>query len=85
MTLTCRVRRSPTLKKVVLYKDNDEITTQLNSPHVTLSNVALEDKGMYYCRAAWDTQGRTVEVISVKTFVPVLGEFIILFTHVEAY
>ena len=76
LTVTCRGRASPELHEVILFKDGVEVMRQNGlNPHFSLTNLTLEDQGLYSCRASWDTDTRTRSVISVETPVQVLGEF----------
>lgn len=75
--VTCRVHGRPPLHEVILYKDGVEVMRQRGpNPHFYLTNLTLEDQGMYSCRASWDAQSRTYSVISAAAPVQVLGEFI---------
>ncbi|AWO98923.1 putative high affinity immunoglobulin epsilon receptor subunit alpha [Scophthalmus maximus] len=73
LKVTCRVRDNPPLNEVALYKGDVEIIRQngLNQ-HFYLTNLNLEDQGMYSCRASWDADRRTHSVISVEASVKVL-------------
>lgn len=76
LKITCRVRGTPPLHDMILYKDGVEVVRQRGPiPHFYLTNLTTEDRGMYSCRASWDVNGRTYSVISVSTPVQVLGEF----------
>ncbi|XP_070827243.1 high affinity immunoglobulin gamma Fc receptor I-like [Chaetodon trifascialis] len=71
--VTCRVRQSPQLHEVILYKNGIEVMRQEGpNPHFYLTNLTMEDKGMYSCRASWDSNRYTHSVISVDTPVQVL-------------
>lgn len=77
LEVTCRVRGTFPLHEVILYKDGVEIMRQKGlNPHFNLTNLTIEDKGMYSCRASWDVHKRTRSVISADTPVQVLGELI---------
>ncbi|XP_076591513.1 high affinity immunoglobulin gamma Fc receptor I-like [Chaetodon auriga] len=73
LKVTCRVRQSLPLHEVILYKNGIEVMRQGGpNPHFYLTNLTMEDKGMYSCRASWDANRRTHSVISVGTPVQVL-------------
>ncbi|XP_070685418.1 high affinity immunoglobulin gamma Fc receptor I-like [Pempheris klunzingeri] len=73
LKVTCRVRGEPQLQEVILYKDGVEVMRQKGlNPHLYLTNVTLEDQGMYSCRASWDANRRTRSVISSDAPVQVL-------------
>ncbi|XP_059187297.1 high affinity immunoglobulin gamma Fc receptor I-like [Centropristis striata] len=73
LKVTCRVRATPELHEVILYKDGTEIKRQNGpNPHFYLTNLTLGDEGMYACRASWDADRRTRSVISVYSPVQVL-------------
>ncbi|XP_047449341.1 high affinity immunoglobulin gamma Fc receptor I-like isoform X2 [Mugil cephalus] len=73
LSLLCRLREKFPIQETILYKDGVEVMRQIGpNLNLTLSNVSLEDKGMYSCRASWDIQRRTVSVVSVATYVEVL-------------
>ncbi|XP_018557658.1 high affinity immunoglobulin gamma Fc receptor I [Lates calcarifer] len=73
LQVTCRVRGNPPLHEVILYKDGVEVMTQKDgNPHFHLDNLTLKEKGMYSCRASWDTDRRTRSVISVDAPVQVV-------------
>ncbi|XP_033486462.1 high affinity immunoglobulin gamma Fc receptor I-like [Epinephelus lanceolatus] len=68
LTATCRVRGTPQIHEVILYKDGFEVMRQNGiNPYFNLTNLTIEDQGMYSCRASWDTERRTRSVISVDT------------------
>ncbi|XP_042342338.1 Fc receptor-like A [Plectropomus leopardus] len=68
LMVTCRIRGTPQLHEVILYKDGVEVMTQSGlNPHFYLTNLTLEDQGMYSCRASWDADRRTRSVISADT------------------
>ncbi|KAK2847307.1 hypothetical protein Q5P01_010306 [Channa striata] len=71
VNVTCRVRGNPLVHEVVLYKNGVEVLTQ-KGPDVYLTNLSVEDQGMYSCRASWDIEGRTRSAISVETLLQVL-------------
>ncbi|XP_037632315.1 Fc receptor-like protein 5 isoform X2 [Sebastes umbrosus] len=72
LEFTCRVRGTPPLHEVILYKDGLEVMRQSGLiPHFYLTNLTLEDQGMYSCRASWDVQRRTRSVISATASVHV--------------
>lgn len=89
LAVTCRVRGTPPLREVILFKDGEEVMRQEGlNPHFNLTNLVLEDNGVYYCRASWDTRSQTHSVISVETPVRVVGEFTVEFecscrSHIE--
>ncbi|XP_041796939.1 uncharacterized protein LOC121609387 [Chelmon rostratus] len=73
LMVTCHVRGSPRLHELILYKDGVEVMRQEGlSPHFYLTNLTMEDTGMYSCRASWDANRRTHSVMSVNTPVQVL-------------
>ncbi|KAM6931814.1 high affinity immunoglobulin gamma Fc receptor I-like [Lycodopsis pacificus] len=73
LNVTCRIRGSLQLHEVILYKDGVEVMRQKGlNPHFYLTNLTLEDQGMYSCRASWDADRRTRSVISVDASVQVL-------------
>ncbi|KAI5626413.1 roundabout-like 2-like [Silurus asotus] len=51
-TLTCRVRDGAFLSDAIFYKGEVEIQRQKGS-NLVLSDLTLEDKGMYKCTAMW--------------------------------
>ncbi|CAF97406.1 unnamed protein product [Tetraodon nigroviridis] len=66
LEVTCRVRGRRPLSEVILYRDGVEVMrNQGNNPKFLLSNLTIEDQGMYSCRASWDTNSQTHSVISV--------------------
>uniref|UniRef100_A0A8C2ZVZ3 Ig-like domain-containing protein n=1 Tax=Cyclopterus lumpus TaxID=8103 RepID=A0A8C2ZVZ3_CYCLU len=72
LKVTCRIRLTPQHHMVILYKDGVEVIRQNGlNPHFYLTNVTLEDQGMYSCRASWDRNSRTHSVTSVGTSVQV--------------
>ncbi|XP_061734079.1 high affinity immunoglobulin gamma Fc receptor I-like [Nerophis ophidion] len=73
MNVTCRVRGSPPLHEVILYKNGVAVTTQSDfSPRLYLPRLNLEDQGLYSCRASWDNHGQTYSGISAGVQVQVL-------------
>ncbi|XP_035536620.1 basement membrane-specific heparan sulfate proteoglycan core protein-like isoform X2 [Morone saxatilis] len=73
LNVTCRVRGTPQLHEVILYRDGVEVLRQQGlSPHLHLTDLSLEDNGVYSCRASWDIERQTVSVISVGVPVQVL-------------
>ena len=56
---------------------------QGNNPTFFLSNLTLEDQGMYSCRASWDVKSQTHSVISTNTPAMVQGEFLPPNTNVQ--
>ncbi|XP_068567859.1 Fc receptor-like A isoform X2 [Cebidichthys violaceus] len=73
LKVTCRIRGSLQLHEVILYKDGVEVMRHKGlNPHFYLTNLTLEDQGMYSCRASWDADRRTRSVISVDASVQVL-------------
>lgn len=73
--MTCRVRGSPRLEEIILYKDGVEVVRQNgHEPDFYLTNLSLEDLGVYSCRASWDVMGQTHSVISAGAHVQILGE-----------
>lgn len=74
--LTCRVRGKQPLHETILYKDGVEVLRQTGpNSQFHLTNLTMQDNGMYSCRASWEAQRRTYSVLSAKTPVQVLGEF----------
>uniref|UniRef100_A0AAQ4NPW8 Ig-like domain-containing protein n=1 Tax=Gasterosteus aculeatus aculeatus TaxID=481459 RepID=A0AAQ4NPW8_GASAC len=72
LEVTCRLRVKAKLPEVILYKDGVEVMRQIGiNPQIYLTNVTLEDQGMYSCRASWDADGRTHSAISVEASVQV--------------
>ncbi|XP_056296964.1 uncharacterized protein LOC130210567 isoform X2 [Pseudoliparis swirei] len=72
LKVTCRIRFTPQRHELSLYKDGFEVIRQNGlNPHFYLTNVTLEDQGMYSCRASWDANRRTHSVISVAASVQV--------------
>ncbi|XP_039985886.1 uncharacterized protein LOC120791524 [Xiphias gladius] len=72
LKVTCHVRGNPPLHEVILYKDDEEVRRQKGfNPHFYLTNLALEDQGMYSCRASWDRDRYTRSVISAHVPVQV--------------
>lgn len=64
------------VSEVIFYRDGVEVMrNQGNNPKFFLSNLTLEDQGMYSCRASWHVKSQTHSVISVDTLVRVRGEF----------
>lgn len=77
LKLSCRLRGNPPVHETILYRDGIEVMRQSGQNlSFYLSNVTLEDAGMYSCRVSWDARRRTYSVISVNTMVNILGEFI---------
>ncbi|XP_069562421.1 high affinity immunoglobulin gamma Fc receptor I-like isoform X1 [Brachyistius frenatus] len=73
LRMTCRLRGRAPLHEIVLYKDGIELMTQNGHvPQFYLTNLTVEDQGMYSCRASWDVNRRTHSVISVDTHVQIL-------------
>lgn len=73
LKVTCRVRGNPPLREMILYKDAVEVMRQNGSrPYFYLTNLTLEDQGMYSCRASWDVRRRTHSVISAGTHVKII-------------
>lgn len=73
--VTCRVRGTPQLREVILYKDGIEVRRQKGlNPHFSLTDVTVVDEGMYSCRASWDIARRTHSVISADTLLHIAGE-----------
>ncbi|TNN80366.1 High affinity immunoglobulin epsilon receptor subunit alpha [Liparis tanakae] len=76
LKVTCRIRFIPQRHKLCLYKDGFEVIRQNGlNPHFYLTNVTLEDQGMYTCRASWDANRRTHSVISGAASVQVSGQY----------
>ncbi|XP_030294462.1 high affinity immunoglobulin gamma Fc receptor I-like [Sparus aurata] len=72
LVVTCRVRGTPQLHEVILYKDGVEVRRQKGlHPHFSLTDVTVADQGMYSCRASWDIARRTYSVISADTLLQV--------------
>ncbi|XP_030600199.1 high affinity immunoglobulin epsilon receptor subunit alpha-like isoform X2 [Archocentrus centrarchus] len=73
LKMTCRVRGNPPLQEVILYKDGVEVMRQNGlKPDIYMTNVRLEDQGMYSCRASWDVRRLTHSVISGGAHVQIL-------------
>ncbi|XP_075892314.1 high affinity immunoglobulin gamma Fc receptor I-like isoform X2 [Nelusetta ayraudi] len=73
--LTCRVHGSPPLHETILYKDGVEVLRQTGSnSQFNLTNLAVNDNGMYSCRASWEARRRTHSVLSAETPVQVLED-----------
>lgn len=73
--MTCRVRGNPRLEEIILYKDGVEVMRQNgHEPDFYLTNLSLEDLGVYSCRASWDVRRQTLSVISAGAHVQILGE-----------
>lgn len=76
LEVTCLVRGKRPLSEVIFYRDGVEVMrNQGNNPKFSLSNLTLEDQGMYSCRASWDVNRQTHSVISAGTLGRVRGEF----------
>ncbi|KAM8904562.1 uncharacterized protein AB9W97_008162 [Spinachia spinachia] len=72
LKVTCQLLVQAKLHEVILYKDGVEVMRQIGSnPHLYLTNLSLEDQGMYSCRASWDADGRTHSAISAEASVQV--------------
>lgn len=77
LEVTCLVRGKRPLSEVIFYRDGVEVMrNQGNNPKFFLSNVTIEDQGMYSCRASWVTNSQTHSVISVDTPGRVRGNFL---------
>ncbi len=77
MNFTCRPRGLTQSREVTLYRDGYEVMRQKGlNPHLYLTDVTLEDQGVYSCRITWDAERRTHSIISSNVPVKVLGEFI---------
>lgn len=75
LKVTCRVRDNPPLQEIVLYKDGVEVMRQKGpKAEIYLTNMTIEDQGMYSCRASWDVGRHTHSVISVGAHVQIIGE-----------
>ncbi|RVE64923.1 hypothetical protein OJAV_G00130550 [Oryzias javanicus] len=73
LKLSCRLRGTPPIHEAILYRDGIEVIRQTGQNlSFYLSNVTLEDAGMYSCRVSWDVRRRTYSVISVNTTVNIL-------------
>lgn len=76
LEVTCLVRGKRLLSEVIFYRDGVEVMrNQGNNPKFLLSNLTLEDQGMYSCRASWEVNRQTQSVISPGTPGRVRGEF----------
>lgn len=76
LEVTCRVRGTPQLHEVILYKDGVEVMRQTGpNSQFSLTNLTMEHKGMYSCRASWDAKRHTHSVLSAETPVQVFGKF----------
>uniref|UniRef100_A0A668S3S3 Ig-like domain-containing protein n=1 Tax=Oreochromis aureus TaxID=47969 RepID=A0A668S3S3_OREAU len=73
LEVTCRVRGNPRLEEIILYKDGVEVMRQNgHKPDFYLTNLSLEDLGVYSCRASWDVRRQTLSVTSAGTHVQIL-------------
>ncbi|KAM4567047.1 low affinity immunoglobulin gamma Fc region receptor III-A-like [Odontesthes bonariensis] len=73
LNFTCHLRVNLPLHETILYKDDIEVMRQNgNNRDFYLTNVTLQDEGMYSFRASWDRRGRTHSVMSVATPVHIL-------------
>ncbi|KAM4589899.1 putative high affinity immunoglobulin gamma Fc receptor IB [Fundulus diaphanus] len=73
LDLKCRLRMNPPVHQTILYKDGVQVMVQRGSGlNFRLTNVSLEDVGMYSCRVSWDIRRSTVSVMSVPTAVYIL-------------
>ncbi|XP_029373142.1 uncharacterized protein LOC115052864 [Echeneis naucrates] len=73
LTVTCRLRHNFPLHEVILYRDGVKVKRQTGlNLQFHLTNLTLEDNGMYSCRASWDANRRTYSVISAEIPVQVL-------------
>ncbi|XP_006795400.1 low affinity immunoglobulin gamma Fc region receptor III-B-like isoform X3 [Neolamprologus brichardi] len=73
LEVTCRVRGNPRLEEIILYKDGVEVMRQNgHKPDFYLTNLSLEDLGVYSCRASWDVRRQTLSVISAGAHVQIL-------------
>ncbi|XP_039865276.1 low affinity immunoglobulin gamma Fc region receptor III-B-like isoform X1 [Simochromis diagramma] len=73
LEVTCRVRGNPRLEEIILYKDGVEVMRQNgHKPDFYLTNLSLEDLGVYSCRASWDVRGRTHSATSAGAHVQIL-------------
>ncbi|KAK5868722.1 hypothetical protein PBY51_009712 [Eleginops maclovinus] len=72
LTVMCRVRGTPPLHEVILYRDAVEVMRRNDlNPYFSLTNLTLKEQGMYSCRASWDIHRRTHSVISADASVQV--------------
>lgn len=70
LRVTCRVRDNRPVHERILYRDGVEVMRQNGlDPHFYLTNLTLQDQGMYSCRASWNYKRRTHSVISAATHV----------------
>uniref|UniRef100_A0A673BBC0 Ig-like domain-containing protein n=1 Tax=Sphaeramia orbicularis TaxID=375764 RepID=A0A673BBC0_9TELE len=84
LIMTCHVRGNPPIREAILYKDGVEVLRQNGSGgHLHLTNLTLEDGGLYSCRASWDTFRHTVSVISTATQLQVLGEMFHSYSYLQ--
>ncbi|XP_023146916.1 high affinity immunoglobulin gamma Fc receptor I-like [Amphiprion ocellaris] len=73
LNMTCRIRGDRPANNMILYRDSVEVIRQNgNKSHFYLTNLTLEDQGMYSCRASWNIRRRTHSVVSVARYVQVL-------------
>ncbi|KAL3057443.1 hypothetical protein OYC64_007840 [Pagothenia borchgrevinki] len=73
LKVMCRARGTPPLHEVILYKDAVEVMRQNGlNPYFYLTNLTLEEQGVYSCRASWDIDRRTHSVISADASVQIL-------------
>lgn len=84
LEVTCLVRVKHPLSEVIFYRDGVEVMrNQGNNPKFFLSNLTMEDQGMYSCRASWDVNRQTHSVISANTPGTVRGEFLPTNTNIQ--
>ncbi|XP_051813619.1 high affinity immunoglobulin epsilon receptor subunit alpha-like isoform X2 [Acanthochromis polyacanthus] len=73
LNMTCRIRGDRPANNMILYRDGVEVIRQNgNKSHFYLTNLTLEDQGMYSCRASWEIRRRTHSVVSVANYVQIL-------------
>ncbi|XP_028274857.1 high affinity immunoglobulin epsilon receptor subunit alpha-like [Parambassis ranga] len=72
LNMTCRIRGSPPVHEMILYKDGVEVMKQNGPAPFSLSNMTLEDQGMYSCRVSWNLKRQTQSVISSPIPVQIL-------------
>ncbi|KAG7215605.1 hypothetical protein INR49_022131 [Caranx melampygus] len=70
LKVTCQLRQNFPVTGAILYRDGFEVMSQ-SSLEFELTDLSLDDNGMYSCRVSWEANGRTLSVISVETEVVV--------------
>ncbi|KAG7235950.1 hypothetical protein INR49_001742 [Caranx melampygus] len=70
LKVTCQLRQNFPVTGAILYRDGFEVMSQ-SSLEFELTDLSLDDNGMYSCRVSWEANGRTLSVISVESEVVV--------------